>query len=128
MARNGTLTPAQLRAITSLLTERNTRDAAKAARVGERTLYKWLKDDTFRAELTRQEGAAVDEVTRGLLSIQRAALTELSDLIGGLGGVPAATRLQAVKIALEYFTRYREMNTYEQRLQRLENGEDERGE
>ena len=83
-------------------------------------MWRWLDDPAFRAELTRQEGAVIDQVTRGLLSMQEKALEELGDLISGLGGVPASTRLQAVKIALESFTRLRELNTLEERIRKLE--------
>lgn len=80
MAENDTLTPTQKRAISALLTERTTRDAARAAAVAERTLWRWMDDPTFRAELTRQEGGIVDEVTRGLLGMQEKALKAVQDV------------------------------------------------
>lgn len=121
MAENDTLTPTQRRAITALLTERTTRDAAKAARVSERTLWRWLDDPAFKAELTRQEGAVIDQVTRGLLAMQEDALKGLSELMSGFGGrVSAGVRLQAVKTALEIQLKYRELNTLEERIRKLE--------
>lgn len=80
MTENKTLTAKQKRAITALLTERTTRDAAKAAKVSESTLWRWLADPEFRAELTRQEGTVIDQVTRGLLTMQEKALEELADV------------------------------------------------
>lgn len=118
MTENKTLTAKQKRAITALLTERTTRDAAKAAKVSESTLWRWLDDSEFKAELTRQEGAVLDEVTRGLLTMQGAALEELRDLING--PAPAGIRLQAVKAALELQLKYRELNSLEERIRKLE--------
>lgn len=118
MAENRTLTAKQRRAITALLTERTTRDAAKVAKVSESTLWRWLDDPEFKAELTRQEGAILDEVTRGLLTMQGAALEELRDLIEK--PTPPTVRLQAVKAALEIQLKYRELNSLEERIRKLE--------
>lgn len=121
MAENGTLTPAQRRAITALLSHRNTREAAKAANVAERTMWRWLDEPAFRAELSRQEGAVLEQVTRGLLAMQDKALQELGDLITGYGGnVSAGIRLQAVKAALDIQLRYRELLSLEDRVRKLE--------
>jgi len=43
----GKLTVKQEEAIIALLTNRNTEEAARAANVGVRTLYRWLKDVDF---------------------------------------------------------------------------------
>lgn len=121
MAQTGTLTPAQRRMIAALLTERDVRTAAKAAGVAERTAWRWLEDATFRAELTRQEAAVIDQVTRGLLAMQGNALKELGDLVSGFGGgVSPAVRLQAIRTVLEIHLKYRELNTIEQRIAALE--------
>lgn len=119
MANNDNLTPAQKRAIVALLTERDIRTAAAAAKVGERTLHRWLEYPAFRAELTRQEGEALAEVTRGLLAMQGAALVELADLVEGCGVAPGV-QLQAIRTALEYNLRYRELNNLEARIAALE--------
>lgn len=121
MSKSDILTPVQVRAIHALLTERTTRDAAKVVHVAERTLWRWLEDDTFRAELVKQEGALLEQVTRGLLTMQDTALKELGELITGFGGnVSAAVRLQAVRTALEIHLRYRELYVLEERIRKLE--------
>jgi transposase len=35
-------------------------DAAEAAGVGERTIYRWLDDDAFRAQITRERGRLLE--------------------------------------------------------------------
>jgi DNA-binding MarR family transcriptional regulator len=44
MAKDGSLTTRQRRAIAALLTNPTIGEAAEAARVGERTLHRWLAD------------------------------------------------------------------------------------
>lgn len=119
MANNGILTPAQRRAINALLTERNTRDAAKVANVAERTLWRWLADSTFREELTRQEGAVIDQATRSLLSMQGAAL-EVFDQVLTSTTATDANRLRAAEGVLDYLLKLRELNTLEERIRKLE--------
>jgi hypothetical protein len=80
MAKNDTLTPTQKRGIAALLSERDVRSAAKATGIAERTLWRWMDDPTFRAELTRQEGAIIDQTTRGLLGMQDKALAAVLDV------------------------------------------------
>jgi hypothetical protein len=119
MAENDTLTPVQRRAINALLSERNTRDAAKAAKVSERSLWRWLTDTDFRAELTRQEGAVIDQATRSLLAMQGAAL-EVFDKVLTNGTATDANRLRAAEGVLDYLLKLRELNTLEQRIAKLE--------
>lgn len=114
-----TLTATQKRAIAALLTERDVRSAARAAHISERTLWRWLDDGAFREELSRQEGAVMDEVTRGLLSLQSAALEELQGMMVD-DAITPGVRLQAVKTALEMHLKYRELNNLEERVKRLE--------
>jgi hypothetical protein len=122
MTDGDTLTTAQRRAINALLTERNVREAAKAAKVSERTLWRWLTDTTFRAELTTQEGAVIDQVTRGLLAMQDQAL-EVFDSILTSTTASDANRLRAAEGVLDYLLKLRELLTLEDRVRKLEEGQ-----
>jgi len=51
MRETAVLRPKQQRAVLALLRERTVSEAAAAAGVGERTLYKWLKLPEFKAAL-----------------------------------------------------------------------------
>src|SRR5436309_12844184 len=70
LAENGRLTARQEKALLALLTEPSVREAAKASRVGERTLYAWLKEPVF-AETYRQ--ARREAVSRALGRLQQVA-------------------------------------------------------
>src|SRR6267154_4886575 len=48
------LSPPQVRAIEALLAHETQAEAAKAARVGQRSIRRWLAQDGFRAALARQ--------------------------------------------------------------------------
>jgi hypothetical protein len=53
MAEENELTPKQQDAIIALLNEPNVTKAATTAGVGERTLYRWMTESAFKAELRR---------------------------------------------------------------------------
>lgn len=119
MADSGELTPAQQKAIASLLTERDARAASKACGVSYRTICRWLENADFKAELRTASKQAVDT-----------AILRLSDLTGEAVGVlreimtdkdaSAGTRVQAANIALARFLDLRELQELEERLQRIE--------
>lgn len=119
MANNGILTTAQKRAISALLTERNTRDAAAKAKVGERTIWRWLSDNTFRAELTRQEGELIDQAARRLVGLQDGAIA-VFDTILTSSTANDANKLRAAQAVLDYLLKLRELVTLEERIKRLE--------
>src|SRR5512136_621320 len=78
---SGALTPRKRRAIAELLTARNAQEAAVAARVGYRTILRWLENPEFRAALIQAEGNVLDSATRRLLAGQAKALATLEALI-----------------------------------------------
>lgn len=124
MTNNGTLSTKQQRAIAALLSERDVRAAARAANVGERTLWRWLGDETFRAELTRQEGAIIDQVTRGLLSMQGAAIAAFDKVLKD-PKAGEANKLRAAEGVLDYLLKLRELNNLETRIRKLEEAQNE---
>ncbi len=119
MAENDVLTTTQTRAIAALLSERDVRSAAQAARVKERTLWRWLADPDFKAELTRQEGAVLDQATRSLLAMQGKAL-EVFDVVLSDPSARDSDRIRAAQSVLEFLLKLRELNTLEARIAALE--------
>lgn len=113
------LTPKQQRAIAALLTERTLTAAAAKIGVGDKTLYRWLQQPSFRAELDAAETRIVDETARAVLRLQHAALAVVG-LIMADGRESASVRLAAAKTALEYGIRLRELQAIERRLAALE--------
>lgn len=112
------ITVKQQKAITALLTERTTRDAAKAAGVNEKTLYTWLNDKNFRAALRSAEKDILDDVTRRLSAGQSLALDTLEKLVKSARH--ESTKLRASVAWLEMSLKFRDMQEIDERLTALE--------
>lgn len=121
---NGTqkkrLTPRQGRAIAALLASRNVIEAAQAARVGQRTLYRWLaEDEQFRRALAQAEGEQIDAAARRLLAGQSLALDALEGMLTD-AEISASNKRLAAVAWLEFCLRWREVADFERRLAELE--------
>lgn len=119
MADSGVLSPKQTAAIAALMVSRNLREAARKAEVSERTLYRWVKRDDFRAALHDAEAELLGATSRVLLSGTHAA-------VGVMAGVmsdekqPAGVRLRAATNWLDQARGWYETHTLEERLDDLE--------
>jgi hypothetical protein len=76
-----TLTPEQRRAIVALLSAKNTTEAAKVAGVSERSLFRWLEDATFKAELNAAQADIMATATRRLTHAMNTAADVLVDVM-----------------------------------------------
>lgn len=113
------ITVRQQKAITALLTERTTRDAAKKCGVNEKTLYEWLKNDAaFLSALKSAEKDILDSVTRRLSSGQTSALDTVEKLFQSARH--ESTRLRAAVAWLDLSLKYKDLLDIDQRLTALE--------
>jgi hypothetical protein len=112
------ITVKQQKAIAALLSERTTRDAAKAAGVNEKTLYTWLNEPNFRAALREAEKDILDNVTRRLSAGQSLALDTLENLVKSARH--ESTKLRASLAWLEMSLKFRDMQDIDERLTALE--------
>lgn len=123
MAGNGSaagdLTHRQQAAVRTLLACKSVAEAAQRARVGERTLYRWLADPAFRAALSAAEGDLLDAATRRLLALQEDAIGAFEAVLRDAHAAPSA-RLRAAQAVLDYLLKLRELRDVEQRLTALE--------
>jgi hypothetical protein len=122
MASNGTpgkLLPRQRRAIVALLTSKDVKAAAELAKVGERTLYRWMQMPAFRLALLSAEGDAIDQATRQLITLQGPAIDVIAGILADQDNHPAV-RLRAAQSVLDYLLRLRELRDVESRLAALE--------
>lgn len=120
MTDNGRKLPTKkARAISALLSCRTVEEAAKQAKVGERTLHRWLTDPTFKAHLARAEGALIDGATRRLLRAQERAVSTLEEILQDSEARPSV-RLRAAQIVIDAMLKLRELRNIEARLQVLE--------
>lgn len=75
------LTTSQRKAIEALLSSPSIRRAALTAHLGERTLYRYLSNDQFRAELRRRQDAVLSQVTSALVGLSGEAVEALHDVL-----------------------------------------------
>ena len=109
----------QQKAIAALLSSRNVPEAAKAAGVGERTLWRWMTEPEFAMALTHAEGVAIDTATRRLVSLQDSAIDVLQTVLNDAQATPYM-RLRAAGMVLDALLKLRELRNFEARLAALE--------
>lgn len=123
MTENGTseavLSAKQQRAILALLSTKSVSEAAQAAKVGERTLWRWLGEPMFRARLAGAEADMLDAATRRLLQLQDGAIETVQTIMQD-AEASAGVRLRAAQAVLDYLLKLRELRNIEQRLAALE--------
>lgn len=114
------ISPAQYRAIESLLTQGKHKKAAADAGVSVRTLQRWFDDPAFMAMLRHAEAAAVAGLSRRLAALGDSAMEALSDALAPYNKI--GTRLRAAQIVIDNLIRLRELVDIETRLSQLEKG------
>lgn len=87
------LTARQERAIVALMSRPTVKAAAKAAKVGLRTLHGWLKEDVAFQEAYREARRVAVEI--GLGNLQKAAGKAARQLVKELAGEKAGDRIRA---------------------------------
>ena len=122
MAENGNplaISGKQRKAVAALLSSKNVAEAAAAAGLGERTLYRYMGDPAFRLALADAEGMAIDNATRRLLTMQDLAIDTIADVLSDSAS-SAGVRIRAAGQVLDYLLKLRELRNIEQRLVLLE--------
>jgi hypothetical protein len=113
------ISPRKRKAIIALLSEKDIRSAADKVSVNERTLYRWLADPIFQAELLKAEGDMIDAATRHLVQLQQPAIETIKTILE-CEDVSPNTRLRAAQTILDYLIKLRELRNLESRLVALE--------
>lgn len=113
----------QLLAISQIIASTTLEEARRKAKVSKGTLYAWLRDDVFKAELKRQR----DEVIREALDRLKCALTKaISGLIELMDSKRSDLRL-VYKDIIDYGIKSIELEDIEERLDKVEQAILERG-
>ena len=114
------LTIRQEKAITALLSCRTVAEAAKLAQVGERSIYRWLKQDTFQSHLRRARRQALSDRLSGRLQQVADRAVDTLDTILDDKKATTASRVSAVRAALRYACHGIEIDDFEERLAAVE--------
>ncbi len=113
------LTIRQDKAIAALLTCRTIAEAAKLAEVGERSIYRWLKQDTFQSHLRRARRQALSQALGRLQQVADRAVDTLDTILDDKKATTAG-RVSAVRAALRYACHGIEIDDFEERLTAVE--------
>ena len=116
--RKNELNTNQKRAVPALLAYGTVTAAAAALGLGEKTLYRYLENPAFKAELDKAVKGLIDSAGVRLYAGQDAALDTLEDIMES-GKREADRRLAAVNW-LTFAVKWREIQNVEDRLKALE--------
>lgn len=111
------LTPAQRLTIEKLLTCGDVQDAATAANVARSSVYRWMKEPVFLAELRTAESAAIAGLSRSLAGLGALAASALRD---GLSDPKMTIRLRSAEVVIGNLLKLRELVDIETRIAALE--------
>jgi hypothetical protein len=106
-------------AVMALLTSRNVDEAARAAGVTPRTLYRWQKEPEFEAACREARRAAVSQANGRLQQATGAAVTTMLKLMLD-HTVPASVRIKACECVLDHANKTIEIADIEVRVEALE--------
>jgi hypothetical protein len=106
-------------AIVALLSQRNVEEAARAAGVPPRTLYRWLKEPEFKAAYREARRDGLAQAGARLHQMSAAAVSTLGKIMVD-PKAPAASRVRAAHSVLEHAAKAIEIEDLEARLAALE--------
>jgi hypothetical protein len=125
MAGNGKdLKPKQEEAILALLTNPSVEHAARAVKIGPRTLYRWQQEPEFDKAYRKARRDAFGQGTARLQQASSAAVTTVIKIMLD-PNTPASTRLRAADLGLTHGGKAIEIEDVETRVTALERAAEE---
>ena len=125
LAGNGrNLKPKQEEAILALLTTTNVEQAARAAKVGPRTLYRWQQEPEFDKAFRKARRDAFGQGTARLQQASGAAVSSILKIMLD-PHAPASTKLRAAELVLTHGAKAIEIEDVEARVSELERAAEE---
>ena len=112
------VTPRQRKAIEALLTTATVAEAARVAGVKRQTIYRWMKQDSFRAALAEAEREALESLSRALVRLGDTATKTLDAAMRGAES--ESVRVRASDIVLSRLLQLRELVDLHKRVEALE--------
>lgn len=117
MVENGRLSAKQERALEALLLEPNIRAAARSAKVGETTLFRWLNEADFSQMYRAARRKIFDDA---LSDLQKATGEAVATLRRNLQAESEGAQIRAAIALIELAIRGRELGELEDRISTLE--------
>ena len=113
------MTPSEERALSALVTSKSKKEAAQKAGITERTLRRYFENPEFCKRYREAFAQVVQDATRQAQQLLAPALSTLESVMQD-EEIPAAARVNAAKIALDYAVRLTDQNDLAERLTALE--------
>ena len=107
----------QIKAIPHIVSNPTYEQGCKKARINRTTLYKWLKNPEFKAELDRQR----DEVASEAFGVLSQSLTKAVETLAGLlDNKDDRLKRLAAKDVIDFIVRHKENEDIDKRLTAIE--------
>ena len=119
MSKNNTLSIKKQRAIETLATSGNVAEAARAANVSRKTLYRWLRQSDFTEALEVAAQESLANLSRELVRLGAQSVTTLEEAMTDTEAA-AGTKVRAADVVLARLLQLRELVSIESRLAALE--------
>lgn len=119
MAQNSSLPSKQVKVIAALLSHRTVEEAANAADIAPRTIYRWMQSERFRIALAQAQGEVLMDAVRALVADMQKN-HEVMMKIRDDGDNEDSVRLRAAQALDNSLLRWRELGSVEERLAELE--------
>ncbi|MFC1739107.1 phBC6A51 family helix-turn-helix protein [Planctomycetota bacterium] len=111
------LTARQLKAIPHIVSSPTYTKGCKKAKINKTTLYKWLKEPEFKAELDRQR----DEIAAEAFGVLSQSLTQAVEaLVGLLDNKDNRLKRLTAKDIIDLIIRHKENEDLDERLKEVE--------
>jgi hypothetical protein len=114
---NSKLTDRQLKAIPHIVSSPTYTKGCKKAKINKTTLYKWLKEPEFKAELDRQREEVAAEAF-GVLS--QSSTKAVETLVGLLDNKDDRLKRLTAKDVIDFIVRHKENEDLDKRLTEVE--------
>ena len=115
--KSTSLTHRQLAALPHVAASSSLSQAARSARIGRATLYRWLQDDQFREALDRLQSEAADLARSELRALMLKGILVLSD---AMDDPSSDIRLRAARATLYLALKVKDIKDMEQRLELID--------
>jgi len=112
-----TLTDRQTKFLPVLLASPTYTDACQKGRVSRQTLYEWLRQPAFKAELQRQRA---ELVAQGFALLSQSVVKAVETLVGLLDGSDGRLKRLAARDILDQHAKFRELDELTQRIEAIE--------